>query len=227
MVHLEHEAVVRALRTLPRRQREVLVLRYYDGASEAEIAETLGIGRRLGQDPRVARPARGRGPAGGIGMSTDELERLERRLEAALHDADDRPVDVPAGRAVLGTRLGRQQQQVRRWTVVGVAASVLAVVVTTSLVVAGLPGRPRGPAGRTAQGHPVALRPAGGGAGGQGRPHRGRAPCRRLRIVVRADGTGTWNSGTTGDSEAGPAVADYPVTFVGDGPGRAVVRDER
>jgi RNA polymerase sigma-70 factor (sigma-E family) len=43
MVHLEHEAVVRAVRTLPRRQREVLVLRYYDGASEAEIADVLGI----------------------------------------------------------------------------------------------------------------------------------------------------------------------------------------
>ena len=44
MIHLEHDAVVQALRTLPRRQREVLVLRYYDGATEAEIAATLGIG---------------------------------------------------------------------------------------------------------------------------------------------------------------------------------------
>jgi RNA polymerase sigma-70 factor (sigma-E family) len=44
MIHLEHDAVVRALRTLPRRQREVLVLRYYDGATETEIAATLGIG---------------------------------------------------------------------------------------------------------------------------------------------------------------------------------------
>jgi RNA polymerase sigma factor (sigma-70 family) len=44
LVHLEHESVVRALRALPRRQREVLVLRYYDGATEAEIAETLRIG---------------------------------------------------------------------------------------------------------------------------------------------------------------------------------------
>jgi RNA polymerase sigma-70 factor (sigma-E family) len=44
MVHLEHEAVVAALRVLPRRQREVLVLRDYAGATEAEIAETLGIG---------------------------------------------------------------------------------------------------------------------------------------------------------------------------------------
>jgi DNA-directed RNA polymerase specialized sigma24 family protein len=31
-------------RLLSRRQREVLVLRYYDEASEAEIADTLGIG---------------------------------------------------------------------------------------------------------------------------------------------------------------------------------------
>jgi RNA polymerase sigma-70 factor (sigma-E family) len=43
MIHLEHESVVVLLRALPRRQREVLVLRYYDGATEAEIAETLGI----------------------------------------------------------------------------------------------------------------------------------------------------------------------------------------
>ena len=43
MVHLEHEAVLRAVRSLPRRQREVLVLRYWAGASEAEIADTLGV----------------------------------------------------------------------------------------------------------------------------------------------------------------------------------------
>ncbi|MGH3728843.1 MAG: SigE family RNA polymerase sigma factor [Micromonosporaceae bacterium] len=32
-----------ALATLPRRQRAVLVLRYYEGRTDAEIAETLGI----------------------------------------------------------------------------------------------------------------------------------------------------------------------------------------
>jgi RNA polymerase sigma-70 factor (sigma-E family) len=38
-------AVLAALRALPRRQREVLALRYYLDLSEAEIAETLGISR--------------------------------------------------------------------------------------------------------------------------------------------------------------------------------------
>jgi RNA polymerase sigma-70 factor (sigma-E family) len=38
-------AVLAALRSLPRRQREVLVLRYYLDLSEAEIADTLGISR--------------------------------------------------------------------------------------------------------------------------------------------------------------------------------------
>lgn len=39
----EHDAVVRVLRALPVRQREVLVLRYWQDASEADIARTLGI----------------------------------------------------------------------------------------------------------------------------------------------------------------------------------------
>ena len=45
MLSAEHQAVVDALGTLPPRQREVLVLRYYGGLSEAEIAEAAGITR--------------------------------------------------------------------------------------------------------------------------------------------------------------------------------------
>ena len=41
----DQREVVTALRTLPRRQREVLVLRYWSDLSEAEIADTLGIAR--------------------------------------------------------------------------------------------------------------------------------------------------------------------------------------
>jgi len=40
---LERSAVVAALRTLPDRQREAVVLRYYGDLSEAQIAATMGI----------------------------------------------------------------------------------------------------------------------------------------------------------------------------------------
>ncbi len=40
---LERDRVVRALRSLPARQRECLVLRYYGDLSEAQIAEAMGI----------------------------------------------------------------------------------------------------------------------------------------------------------------------------------------
>jgi RNA polymerase sigma-70 factor (sigma-E family) len=41
----EHREVVEAMRKLPRRQREVLVLRYWSELSEAEIAAALGVAR--------------------------------------------------------------------------------------------------------------------------------------------------------------------------------------
>jgi RNA polymerase sigma-70 factor (sigma-E family) len=42
---LERSAVVSALRLLPERQREAVVLRYYGDLSEAEIAQAMGISR--------------------------------------------------------------------------------------------------------------------------------------------------------------------------------------
>jgi RNA polymerase sigma-70 factor (sigma-E family) len=45
LVLLERDAVVAALRHLPDRQREAIVLRYYADLSEADIAATMGISR--------------------------------------------------------------------------------------------------------------------------------------------------------------------------------------
>jgi RNA polymerase sigma factor (sigma-70 family) len=42
---IERSAVVTALRALPPRQREALVLRYYLDLSEAQIAGAMGISR--------------------------------------------------------------------------------------------------------------------------------------------------------------------------------------
>jgi len=45
MVALEHAEVLAALRLLPQRQREVLVLRYYSDLSEADIGDAIGVSR--------------------------------------------------------------------------------------------------------------------------------------------------------------------------------------
>jgi len=45
MLSAEHQAVVDALSSLPPRQREVLVLRYYVDLAEADIADAMGISR--------------------------------------------------------------------------------------------------------------------------------------------------------------------------------------
>ncbi len=45
LAQARREAVLEAMRQLPRRQREVIALRHFLDLSEAEIAETLGISR--------------------------------------------------------------------------------------------------------------------------------------------------------------------------------------
>ncbi|GHH69023.1 hypothetical protein GCM10018793_00810 [Streptomyces sulfonofaciens] len=45
LLHEEHREVLGALKRLTRRQREVLVLRYWSHLTEAQIAETLGLSR--------------------------------------------------------------------------------------------------------------------------------------------------------------------------------------
>ena len=78
MLSAEHQAVVDALGTLPPRQREVLVLRYYGGMSEAEIADATGISRgTVKSTASRALDAVQRSMAGrpGRGMSRERAER--------------------------------------------------------------------------------------------------------------------------------------------------------
>jgi len=66
---LERSAIVDALRGLPERQREAIVLRYYGNLSEAEVAAAMGVRR---------------------GMAKSYLERGMSVLRAVLdHEAPD------------------------------------------------------------------------------------------------------------------------------------------
>jgi RNA polymerase sigma factor (sigma-70 family) len=74
LVRLEPHSVVAALRDLPDRQREAIVLRYYADLSEEEIAVAMGISRGAARSHTVR------------GMSA---------LRAALGPAASRPADPP------------------------------------------------------------------------------------------------------------------------------------
>jgi hypothetical protein len=159
-------------------------------------------------------------------MSTGDLQRLERAerlLESALREADAIPVDLHGGRARLGPRLVEQQRSVRRRWVISVAASVLGLVVTAAIVLAGLRGdtnslpvAPSPELSFTSSGLPV------GQLVGTVDRTEPRATS-TVRIIVDPNGTGIFNAGTVGDSE-GDSVQDYVVEFVSDGPGQAVMR---
>lgn len=83
MLSAEHRSVVEALSALPPRQREVLVLRYYGGLSESEIAEAAGMSR-------------------GTVKST-----ASRALDAVARIMDERSGGDPARRAFPG-EVGRR-----------------------------------------------------------------------------------------------------------------------
>jgi hypothetical protein len=161
-------------------------------------------------------------------MSTGELERLERverLIGAGLHEVDQVAIDVRRGRAKLAPHVTKRRQAVRRRTVIALTAAVIVAAVAAPLVIADLRDHegalPVGPSPG------VTLSPSGLPVGIlRGRVERTQpGATSTITVVVRADGTGTWNAGTVGDSE-GTSVRDYPVQFVPDGPGRAIMRQD-
>lgn len=74
----ERDAIVSALRQLPRQQRAVIVLRFYEDQSEAQIADALGIS---------------------TGSVKSHAARGVARLRALLGDTDDVTTSVPEEQA--------------------------------------------------------------------------------------------------------------------------------
>ena len=96
----EHRSVLAALRQLPARQREVLVMRFYARASDEEIARVMGISHEHGPVDQPPGARRARTAAGGKLMNS-----LESRIHAAAQAAADEvtPADIPPLRLPVAT----------------------------------------------------------------------------------------------------------------------------
>jgi RNA polymerase sigma-70 factor (sigma-E family) len=107
----DRDQVVRALRRLPRQQRAVLVLRYYEDLSEAEIAETLGI-------------------SGGTVKSHAAKGLANLRLDPSLAAAGlHTDGEEPAGTARLAAVTERVHQRRRQKVTAAVAACAVVLAV--------------------------------------------------------------------------------------------------
>jgi predicted transcriptional regulator len=175
-------AVLGALRALPERQREVLVLRHHLELSDAEIADTLGTSRA------AVRSHASRGTAalrlfdqdrGGTATGVDD------RLRAILEDA----VSEVEPRAGLSSIRSRTSASRRRPWLVGVAAAAIATAATIGAVVGSAnPSRsndaPGGPAG--ASGGVTVYFLADTGAGPRLLPERHERPTEARAAVEQA-----------------------------------------
>ena len=207
-------AVLDALEALPRRQREVIALRYYVDLSEAEIADALGISRGRGQEPRVARrrhlarPARRSLPATWRHPMTDP--RLDPHHDARLSELiQDAVAGVEPGEGLTAirsrTRPDHDQETTmsssRNWlyavggAVAGTAAVIVAIAVVSQLNDDGN-GSTRSPA------RPAARRPS--------------PPASPARPRAATD------TPTTADPSGTPVEGAVPVYYAGDS-GRGTV----
>ena len=89
---VERAAVVKALRDLPRRQREAVVLRYYGDLSEAAAAGVMGMQRRGREGVHLARArGLGRGAGGADHLESEREDALRRLLAEAVEPVEPSP----------------------------------------------------------------------------------------------------------------------------------------
>lgn len=106
----DREEMLAALRRLPRQQRAVLVLRYYEDLSEVDIAEILGI-------------------SPGTVKSHAQKALASLRLDAALAASTLRPTASVAPIAMSAVTLRVAQRRRRRITAIAAACAVVTAII--------------------------------------------------------------------------------------------------
>ena len=133
LIDAEHAEVIQAVRQLPPKQREVIVLRYWAGMTEPEVANALGITRGA-VSSQASRAMTKLAAAGGDPMNATPDPRLEARVSTALYAlasaVDERTAS--AGRIpVAGDRpaLPASVSRLRPWLVPALAAAAVLFLV--------------------------------------------------------------------------------------------------
>ena len=150
-------------------------------------------------------------------MSTDELELL---LTSSLHENDGQPVDVQNGRAMLRDRLEQGRRAGRRRALLGVAAAVLAVVVTASLLLTGLRQEEATPVQPSPR---VTVSPSGLPVGLLKGTYEQDGLTGTILLLVRADGSGKLSSGGGGWRPCTAFGAAFGVEIRRAGPGQVSI----
>jgi hypothetical protein len=152
-------------------------------------------------------------------MTTEEMERL---LVSALHEADSWPVTTGRARTRLLHSPERHRREFRWWTIAGVLACAVVVLIATVITGVGHDVADQRPAPPT---HHVHLSPSGLPVGLLTAPLDLQTPNGipgKLRLFVRADGSGQYGvfTGVEGDDEG------FDVTLEPLGAGQFAMRSD-
>ncbi|MGB3828829.1 MAG: SigE family RNA polymerase sigma factor [Ornithinimicrobium sp.] len=212
-----HVDLIRALQSLPAREREVVVLRHYLDQSERATADALGIG--VG----AVKAAGSRGLSG-LGSLTDREEPHTTSDEDVLDLVNRAAMDPPAmhlrAQSVLASARARRSRQRRARGAMAVAAVAAVAVAATVWVGLGpgfgnVLGDDVGPTTPLEWDESVAFETALTTGDGTLWPEFGDALVRRpagaddFSVVLRRDGADTTLAGVVGDLPDGVDLFEY------------------
>ena len=145
VVHQDLDGMWRAICALPRRQREVVVLRHYVDLTDPEIAATLGTSRQS-VETHASRAASSLARSQGLDTTRTPVEPLvARALTDHAEEAMSRTDPEPGLRDVLGLGAELSQVRRRRWAIGGLVAAALVASGAASWTTGSQPDSPLDP----------------------------------------------------------------------------------